>query len=69
LGVTGTAIIIWHDGKSRYDEVTWDPTPIDETQALKIAIHTLGQDRRATRVHVEYSESAFIEAVRDYRGH
>ena len=65
MPVAGTAIITWHDGKPRYDEVAWDPTTVTEDQALEIALHKLGADKRATRVHVEYNEVSFVEAVRE----
>jgi len=67
--MTGTAIFLWHDGKSRYDEVIWDPKPITREQAAQLAVAKLRQDRRATRVQVAYSDMDFQEVSRPTRGH
>lgn len=62
--MVGTAIITWHDGKPRYDEVMWDPNPSDQVQAAALARYKLRVDKRATKVHVSYTEYAFVEAIR-----
>ena len=66
--MTGTAIITWHDEKPRYDEVIWDPHPRSREEAAELAQRKLRMDARATRVHVEYRELHFVEAMRGRPG-
>jgi hypothetical protein len=60
----GTSIYTWHNGRSRYDQVSWDPTPITRERARYLDVKTLSEDPDATRVHVDYGEPDFVEAVR-----
>ncbi|HVT10994.1 MAG TPA: hypothetical protein VHE55_01900 [Fimbriimonadaceae bacterium] len=62
---TGTCMFTWHDGKSRYDEVAWDPRTVTSSEASRMAHLKLIQDPRATRVQVEFAGDRFVEAVRE----
>jgi hypothetical protein len=60
----GTSIYTWHDGRSRYDQVSWDPTPVTREQAFDLALQALLDDPGVTRVHVDFGAPDFVEAVR-----
>jgi hypothetical protein len=60
----GTTTFIWHDGNERYDEVAWDPRPATRDVAYEIALRLMESDRRATRVHIDFGETTFVEVSR-----
>jgi hypothetical protein len=64
VSVKGTATFVWHDGQQLYDEVAWDPRPVTRDTAYEIALRRMQSDRRATRVHVDFGESTFVEVTR-----
>jgi hypothetical protein len=60
----GTSIYTWHDGRSRYDQVSWDPISVTRERARNLALQALLDDPAATRVHVDFGALEFVEAVR-----
>jgi hypothetical protein len=60
----GTATFIWHDGKPQYDEVAWDPRPVARNTAYEMALRRMNEDARATRVHIDFGDSSFVEVAR-----
>jgi hypothetical protein len=62
--VHGTISYIWHDGGDRYDEVEWHPERVCRAEAYEIALRKLANDQRATKIHVDYGDTAFVEASR-----